>query len=453
MEISYTKQQQKQKQKQQNKNQDSDTMDVFDKRQQLPIQSEYENYFKETLNLKEDFFKGMLNFPLSIPIFSLTYMLSGQQHTINVYPTLQFLYSHHIDPAYITPEVKELLKAYLSSDDRDAMLQQFMGRVGIREGESSSAAPASSYGLPEAAEEKGDKEGLVAMATAGNIKEQLEAAATLSAPSPTHRLESLQLTTMVNHLRQSPLYTMAALQRGIYIIGMKDQFNVHDLQTNPLRHHVQYVADDMGFVLLDKTRTMGSETGNVTTGLSAGVATAASWRAISVENFGPYFVEQYMLMEVISKQEVAQNVLDYFLNHRVKLQRALESYSATGETQGKGFICWRFLMNEVQGIGDGAASRSPRSKRAALPSIDPEAMGPRPSSRGQDSSFKPGDSVIIHGLIKKPDLNSAVGLVVGFVEKDQRWKVQLPGRGRDSISIKGQNLSIAPASVVRPGSR
>ena len=37
MEISYTKEQQKQKQKQQNKNQDSDTMDVFDRRNQLEV--------------------------------------------------------------------------------------------------------------------------------------------------------------------------------------------------------------------------------------------------------------------------------------------------------------------------------------------------------------------------------------------------------------------------------
>ena len=38
MEISYTKQQQKQKQKQQNKSQDSDTMDVFDRRNQVSFQ-------------------------------------------------------------------------------------------------------------------------------------------------------------------------------------------------------------------------------------------------------------------------------------------------------------------------------------------------------------------------------------------------------------------------------
>ena len=64
----------------------------------------------------------------------------------------------------------------------------------------------------------------------------------------------------------------------------------------------------------------------------------------SVSTFGPYFVEQYILMEVLSKQEVASNVLDYYVNHREKLQSSLDGYN---EAQGKGFICWRFLMNEV----------------------------------------------------------------------------------------------------------
>ena len=60
--------------------------------------------------------------------------------------------------------------------------------------------------------------------------------------------------------------------------------------------------------------------------------------------FGPYHIEQYMLMETLSKQEVAHNVLEYYLNNREILQRALRHY---GEVQGKGFICWRFLMNQA----------------------------------------------------------------------------------------------------------
>eukprot|EP00957_Ditylum_brightwellii_P110204 8405999-Ditylum_brightwellii.AAC.1 len=76
----------------------------------------------------------------------------------------------------------------------------------------------------------------------------------------------------------------------------------------------------MGFILYDKTESN------------------------SVDQFGPYFVEQYMLMEVLSKQEVAQNVLDYYCKHKEKLDRCLQHYSGA---QGKGFVCWRFLINET----------------------------------------------------------------------------------------------------------
>ena len=60
----------------------------------------------------------------------------------------------------------------------------------------------------------------------------------------------------------------------------------------------------------------------------------------SIDDFGPYFIEQYILMEVLSKQEVAQNVMDYYVHQKEKLQQGLDKYS---ETQGKGFICWRFI--------------------------------------------------------------------------------------------------------------
>ena len=50
-------------------------------------------------------------------------------------------------------------------------------------------------------------------------------------------------------------------------------------------------------------------------------------------------------MELLSKQEVAQNVLEYYVYHKEKLQRSLESYS---EAQGKGFICWRFIHERRQ---------------------------------------------------------------------------------------------------------
>ena len=107
MEVSYTKQQQKQKQKQQNKNQDSDTMDVFDKKHQLPISFETENYFKSSLTPERDMAKSLLNLPLSVPILTIAYTRYGSARTIKVYPTLQFLYSHHVRPEYITQPIRD----------------------------------------------------------------------------------------------------------------------------------------------------------------------------------------------------------------------------------------------------------------------------------------------------------------------------------------------------------
>ena len=54
---------------------------------------------------------------------------------------------------------------------------------------------------------------------------------------------------------------------------------------NPLAPNVAYVADEAGFVLYDATG------------------------AKCVDTFGPYFVEQYLLMEVLSKHEVR---VEYF---------------------------------------------------------------------------------------------------------------------------------------------
>jgi hypothetical protein len=116
---------------------------------------------------------------------------------------------------------------------------------------------------------------------------------------------------------------------------------------------------------------------------------------------GPF---RYVLMEVLSKHEVAQSVLDYFVHHKVstaswvhsrllskvpvlpamhplcatlhscalllpitlgheqdKLRRGLENYS---EMQGKGFICWRFLLNETA-----------QAKQAKLAQVQHDALG------------------------------------------------------------------------------
>ena len=58
--------------------------------------------------------------------------------------------------------------------------------------------------------------------------------------------QRVQVKVSVNHIKQSPLYTLAAIQKGVYVIGMKDQFNIHDMRSgemdssggNPLAPHI-----------------------------------------------------------------------------------------------------------------------------------------------------------------------------------------------------------------------
>eukprot|EP01043_Picozoa_sp_COSAG02_P047486 COSAG02_NODE_4558_length_5217_cov_3.109222_4_plen_254_part_00 len=123
MEISYTKQQQKQKQKQQNKNQDSDTMDVFDKPNQVELSASTENYFEYTLTPETDVLKVRLNLPVSVPILTMTYEVDGCLRCVNVYPTLQFLYSHHIYGQYVSQDVKDELGRY---DDPGGVCTRFL---------------------------------------------------------------------------------------------------------------------------------------------------------------------------------------------------------------------------------------------------------------------------------------------------------------------------------------
>lgn len=235
--------------------------------------------FAYTLAPESDVAKISLNLPIAVPIFKLAYDLDGQRRVINVYPTLQFLYSHHLVADYITKEVKDII-ATVSDVSFVDFCSRFTETV-ERVSEADQRTPSSAQAASEA-------------------RAQLDA------------------EVLLNHIRQSPQYTLAALREGVYLIGMKDQFNIHDLPNHPMRHHIQYIADEMGFILFSKEQTPRN----------------------SVDTFGPYHVEQYLLMDVLSKQEVAQNVLDYYAHRKEKLQLGVERYS---EAQGKGFVCWRFI--------------------------------------------------------------------------------------------------------------
>ena len=274
MEISYTKQQQKQKQKQKAKSQDNDTMAVFDKRQQIHLQTKTSNYFDSTVKGGDDATKIVLSLPVSVPIFTVQYSVGGKMNTIHVYPTVQFLYSHHIHPQYITEEVKALLL------NNDADVNQFCTDF-----------------LASVTKNLKEDGGGVGAAAGSNYKLDVKSSA----------------------IRQNSQFSLVGIQPGVYIIGMKDQFNIHDRKSHPIGERLRFATDEIGFVLFDTTNSK------------------------SVDEFGPYFIEQYILLDALSKQEVAQNVIQYYCNHKDKLEKCLEQYD---EKQGKGFICWRFLINQ-----------------------------------------------------------------------------------------------------------
>eukprot|EP00656_Telonema_subtile_P006355 TRINITY_DN12925_c0_g1_i2.p1 TRINITY_DN12925_c0_g1~~TRINITY_DN12925_c0_g1_i2.p1 ORF type:complete len:275 (-),score=80.31 TRINITY_DN12925_c0_g1_i2:303-1127(-) len=270
-------------------------MEVFDKKNQLHISDQTDNYFQYTLSPDTDLARVSLNLPLSVPIFKLAYAVDGVRHYINIYPTLQFLYSHHIQAEYINDEVRAILTSY---KDPAAHCKQFLASV-----QQNAEEDLSTQHLTEA-------EGL----------------------------PQLDCEVLINHIKQNPHYTLAALRQGVYIIGMKDQFNVHDIGNQPLHEEVQYIADEMGFVLHDRTNQR------------------------DIDEFGPYFIEQYILMEVLSKQEVAQNVMEYFVNQKHKLRQGVQNYN---EAQGKGFICWRFINDHVNRSAPQSAATEPAEAESA----------------------------------------------------------------------------------------
>jgi len=291
MEISYTKQQQKQKQKQRNRSHDADTMAMFARRHQISLSVSTDDYFAYAMNPARDVPRLALGMPLTESIVKVTYCptTTSERKTICVYPTLQFLYSHHIEAEYISEEVK-------------AMVKQSAGRA-----EGYDRFVATVLGSESKSDDSDDDE------ESNVVVDESESDA----------LQRLRVRVARCLVRQSPQYTMAALAEGVYCIGMKDQWNVHDLASHPLQARVEFIFDEMGFVLFSRSDGNDSR---------------------SVDAFGPYFIEQYILMEVLSKHELAQNVLDYYVNHKAQLTEILATYN---EAQGKGFVCWRFLMNEA----------------------------------------------------------------------------------------------------------
>ena len=79
------------------------------------------------LQVRRDMAKAALHMPFAVPIAKLRYMADGGELcTVCVYPTLQFLYSHHVCPEYVTREVRELLAAFKELGDPKEHCRRFL---------------------------------------------------------------------------------------------------------------------------------------------------------------------------------------------------------------------------------------------------------------------------------------------------------------------------------------
>lgn len=154
-----------------------------------------DNYFEYTLHPESDLAKLTLGLPLPIPIFKLCYTVRGERHTVSVYPTVQFLYSHHLRAEYITPEVRDIIGR---RDEPSAFCRRFLD--------------------------------------AARQQREADAHAAHCAQRPT---DGVDIEVLIDAVRQSPQYSLAAIEPGVYVLGMKDQFNAFDLPSHPLAEHVR----------------------------------------------------------------------------------------------------------------------------------------------------------------------------------------------------------------------
>ena len=107
-------------------------------------------------------------------------------------------------------------------------------------------------------------------------------------------------------------------------------------------------------------------------------------------------------MELLSKQEVAQNVIEYYCKRKDALDRGLATYT---ERQGKGFICWRFLMNEAAktiASEEASASQKRSDAPAALNDSLDESATKRPRSDNEEDDEDTDD--VADGIARVLDI-------------------------------------------------
>merc|ERR1712232_576356 len=138
---------------------------------------------------------ALLSLPVSFPIFTANYSAGGKTRVVNIYPTIQFLYSHHIVQQYINQDVQTLLN---HRPDKTQFCADFVASV------------------------------------TKNLKREEHD----DDPEKKFRTE-----VKLSGIKQNSQFSLVGIRPGIYLIGMKDQFNIHDRANHPMCGMLKYAVD------------------------------------------------------------------------------------------------------------------------------------------------------------------------------------------------------------------
>ena len=207
-------------------------MEAWDRRHQLPLHFECNDYYGYAKDAANDRAKALLALPIPKEIFRLSYELGGKRRVVRVFPTVQFLYSHHARPEYVDDEVKTLVGRgeRMTADGVQRPSDHRVHRSGccyvLQEDGTSVQTPRKSAETALVRSRSGLRRQVHDFfhAKIGDADDGTDD----DDPRPGN-LEALDARVEVNRVRQNPSYSLIGIRRGVYVIGTKDQLTVHDL--------------------------------------------------------------------------------------------------------------------------------------------------------------------------------------------------------------------------------
>lgn len=87
----------------------------------------------------------------------------------------------------------------------------------------------------------------------------------------------------------NPQFTLLCMGKGVFIIGMKNQFSKYDIEQFELHDEVHFISDEIGEILYWNKMKMVDKLEDT-----------------------PYSLNLYILLEKLTKQELALNVINYY---------------------------------------------------------------------------------------------------------------------------------------------